>query len=216
MTQVVAELQNEQACFDTNPIGLTAIYEPEVNLAAWRAGLAETLRQESQRLCQQQPGFKLVTSGTSAELAVAVENKLDGEYQALVERLQLCLDMFTELFESQSIGLRLEVLDRAMCPRFHVDRLTVRLISTFYGPATEWLPNVSVNRRWLGPAAAGKTDETSGLIIDASAIQTLEAGDVVLMKGEAWDGNEGYGLVHRSPEVSPADRRLALTLDWLS
>ncbi|MNJ05207.1 hypothetical protein D3C73_1663800 [compost metagenome] len=45
-------------------------------------------------------------------------------------------------------------------------------------------------------------------------IQRLQAGDVAVLKGEKWQGNEGAGLVHRSP--SGHQRRLLLSLDWLA
>jgi hypothetical protein len=39
---------------------------------------------------------------------------------------------------------------------------------------------------------------------------------VGLMKGEAWDGNEGQGFVHRSPTPNAVKpKRLVLTLDML-
>lgn len=39
---------------------------------------------------------------------------------------------------------------------------------------------------------------------------------VGLMKGENWEGNEGYGLVHRSPiPTAVQPHRLLLTLDML-
>ena len=47
-------------------------------------------------------------------------------------------------------------------------------------------------------------------------IQQLDSGDVALLKGEKWHGNEGFGLIHRSPYLDPGERRLILTLDWLS
>jgi len=48
-----------------------------------------------------------------------------------------------------------------------------------------------------------------------SQIQQLKRGDVALLKGEKWLGNEGFGLIHRSPHPAPGERRLLLTLDWL-
>jgi hypothetical protein len=43
----------------------------------------------------------------------------------------------------------------------------------------------------------------------------LNAGDVALFKGERWQGNEGRGIIHRSPVPVAGERRLVLTLDWL-
>jgi len=45
-------------------------------------------------------------------------------------------------------------------------------------------------------------------------ICTVSSGDIALLKGEAWVGNEGGGLVHRSPDLSGGERRLLLTLDF--
>ncbi|WP_410174488.1 DUF1826 domain-containing protein [Marinobacter nauticus] len=43
----------------------------------------------------------------------------------------------------------------------------------------------------------------------------MPTGSVAILKGEAWIGNDGRGLVHRSP--APGDTpRLVLGLDWLS
>ncbi|MDU9392747.1 DUF1826 domain-containing protein [Pseudomonas sp. zfem002] len=109
------------------------------------------------------------------------------------------------LLDARSVGLRLRVLDSAMCPRFHVDHVPLRLITTYAGPASEWLEEGAVNRRRLAQ------DE-----VDPASIRQLLCGDVALLKGEKWLGNEGAGLVHRSPSVDKGNRRLILTLDWLA
>ncbi|WP_332310868.1 DUF1826 domain-containing protein [Alteromonas pelagimontana] len=46
-------------------------------------------------------------------------------------------------------------------------------------------------------------------------IQTIQCGDVALLKGELWEGNENAGLVHRSPPIAAGEKRLLLTLDYL-
>ena len=52
--------------------------------------------------------------------------------------------------------------------------------------------------------------------VDPAHIRHLACGDVALLKGEKWLGNEGAGLVHRSPSQGNGERRLILTLDWLA
>jgi hypothetical protein len=100
-----------------------------------------------------------------------------------------------------------------MCPRFHFDRIPCRLVTTYHGKATEWLPHRVVDRSKLGNGNQGQPDDKSGLFHHKNDIHRLKEGDVALLKGEKWQGNEGAGLVHRSPPVLSGEYRLLLTLD---
>ncbi len=124
---------------------------------------------------------------------------------ALVDDVCLLAEAIAYLFEAPLIGVRLRRLNSAMCPRFHVDNLGVRFITTYAGPGTEWLPEHAANRRGLGAASPDKPD----IVRDASQIQRLAAGDLALMKGSGWIGNAGGGLIHRSPP----GQRLMLAID---
>ena len=107
------------------------------------------------------------------------------------------------------------VLDRSMCPKFHVDKVPCRLVTTLSGIATQWLDHQVVDRDKLGAGSNGLPDEESGLFERQSHINQLSVGDVALLKGEGWFDNEGAGLVHRSPALNSNDRRLLLTLDFI-
>ena len=122
--------------------------------------------------------------------------------------------MFCCLFELEEVGLRLAVLNQAMCPRFHFDQVPCRLVTTYHGIATQWLENDAVDRSKLGRGSNGQPDSASGLYNDESDIQQMSAGDVALLKGERWSGNENRGLVHRSPVTSSEEVRLLLTIDF--
>ena len=95
-----------------------------------------------------------------------------------------------------------------MCPRFHVDHVPLRLITSYAGVGSEWLEEGAMPRSRLGQPDAEPTDE--------AVIQRLDTGHVALAKGEKWQGNEGRGLIHRSPQPPAGQRRLLLTLDWLA
>jgi hypothetical protein len=95
--------------------------------------------------------------------------------------------------------LRLEVIHRAMCPRFHVDRVGIRLLCTYRGPATEWLDDRFADRTRLGVNGHGLSDEESGLIRDPAAVHRVPPFAIVLLKGDLWPGNAEQGLIHRSP-----------------
>ena len=113
------------------------------------------------------------------------------------------------------IQYKINLYEKAMCPRFHVDNVPCRLITTYQGIATEWLPHNAADRSKLGTGNSGKPDSQSGIYQDESDIQQLSQGDVALLKGEGWVGNEGKGLIHRSPQLSDQTSRLILTIDFI-
>ncbi|WLD58350.1 DUF1826 domain-containing protein [Salinispirillum sp. LH 10-3-1] len=187
----------------------TEIFSPSVNLAVWQRQLSEPLKAGVKALLTERPSIRIQESGTVTELHQRLHQCLgtDSTWTPLLDDIALSLDMFQVLFDQDTIGLRLTGLDKAMCPRFHVDRVLVRGICTYAGPATEWLANEHIPAR----------EQQSGpLLIPTDAdqhIQHLPLGAFALMKGEAWPGNEGRGLVHRSPPCTSDDPRLLLTLD---
>ncbi|GAL13441.1 hypothetical protein JCM19233_4443 [Vibrio astriarenae] len=96
----------------------------------------------------------------------------------LIDSIAELVDMFCFLFELKRAGVRLATLDRAMCPRFHVDRVPCRLVTTYKGIATQWLLNKDVDRSKLGQCSNGLPDEESGLISSNRSINQLRCGDV--------------------------------------
>ena len=46
-------------------------------------------------------------------------------------------------------------------------------------------------------------------------IEQLETGHIALLKGDAWNGNEGLGIVHRSPHAKDHYKRLYMTVDFV-
>lgn len=129
-------------------------------------------------------------------------------YEGFIADVSWLVCAFACLLGAQRIGLRLRTLDKAMCPRFHVDHVPVRLLTTYAGVGSQWLKEEAMDRRHLAQPEAEP--------VDPRVIQQFGCGDVGLLKGEKWHGNEGSGLIHRSPAPAPGERRLILTLDWLA
>ncbi len=96
----------------------------------------------------------------------------------------------------------------------YTDMLGCRLVSTYQGPGTEWLDNQPLDRTKLGAGNMGLSDDVSGLYLCDAYIQQVNEGDIVLLKGEGWIGNEGLGAVHRSPAVSQGGKRIVVTMDF--
>ena len=54
-------------------------------------------------------------------------------YEGFIADVSWLVSAFACLLGAKRIGLRLRALDKAMCPRFHVDHVPVRLITTYCG-----------------------------------------------------------------------------------
>ena len=138
----------------------------------------------------------------------------DEKLISFYEDIQYLTKLFCELFDIKDAWLRIDAIDKPMCPRFHADHLKCRLVTTYYGPGTQWLPNSLVNRNKLGHGNNGLADDISGLFSNKSDIKNLDIGDIGLLKGEAWVNNQGFGLVHRSPHTDSNYKRLYVTIDF--
>lgn len=136
--------------------------------------------------------------------------------EAFAADINQLVGVYVDLLDCPSVGLRLEVVNRAMCPRFHVDHVGIRLLCTYRGPATEWLEDAYADRGKLGPAPPGVSDENSEVILNPAGIHRAAPYAIVLLKGSQWQGNEGGGIIHRSPIVpSNMAPRVLLALDAL-
>lgn len=200
-------------------VDLTRIYEDGVNLCLVERPLPAAIESFIHQACKQFGKLELSQPVNPDQFDFASlwpqASQIPG-YRAWLDDVELLTSAFCELFGLKQAGLRLRTLQNAMCPRFHVDRVPARLICSYGGIGTEWLPEYALDRQKLGMGSGGLPDEHSGLIIDPTAIRRMPAYAVGLMKGEAWEGNEGQGFVHRSPTPTAVQpRRLVLTLDML-
>lgn len=196
---------------------LTNIYNEEINIAIWKRKLSEQIKLSINDFISVNSKFEKSMTVSPQNVYSSLSSFIGKEdYRTINDNISELVEMFCCLFDLKRAGLRLTVLDKAMCPKFHVDRVPCRLISTFQGEATEWLPHEIVNRDKLGHGSEGKPDHLSGLFSNESEIKQLNSGDVALLKGEIWPGNQNAGLVHRSPTLQDGERRLLLTLDFIS
>ncbi|MEZ8638673.1 DUF1826 domain-containing protein [Vibrio splendidus] len=197
------------------PTVLADIYQSDINIVVWQRQFNEDLTMAISEFIASNPSFSKSISLSPDKAYDKLEFATDGTAsKALLENMAELVDMFCCLFDLEEVGLRLAVLNKAMCPRFHFDQVPCRLVTTYHGVATQWLSNDLVDRSKLGRGANGQPDSASGLYNHESDIQQLSSGDVALLKGERWSGNENAGLVHRSPVTSPNETRLLLTLDF--
>lgn len=197
---------------------LTDIYQENTNIVIWKRSLSNDLIKAASIVLEKKPNLEELMVLTPSDAFSSV-NKLLGDdehSQLLAKDTTQLVDVFCCLFNVQRAILKLTALGSAMCPRFHVDHVPCRLITTYQSAATEWLPHHLADRSKLGAGNNGKPDELSGLFKSSHDIRQLGLGDVALLKGELWDKNKGAGLIHRSPQLSSGTHRLLLTVDFIN
>lgn len=195
---------------------LTAIYRDDINLVV----LPRTLDVETQstvRALATGPEFTAAVQVDASRPSLSSLPFADRDDAApLIADIRFWIQACAELFDAEQIGLRICHSRSVMCPRFHIDRVPVRLVCAYAGPSLQWLAESDVDRSFLGHNAGGLSDENSGLIRRTDAIQHVPPQAIALCRGEAWPGQAGRASVHRSPPLPPdGSGRIVMTLDLL-
>jgi hypothetical protein len=212
---------------DQDPAVLARIYEDAISIAIWQRQLSQEVESYVDELLRKSKTISLKLSGSPEQLMEEIQRVFP---PALISAQDSCvsaaafyadihqvLDMFCCLFDAKILGLRINTLEHAMCPRFHTDNVAIRLITTYYGLATEWLPDQLSNRTALGTAFASQINTPGAITANEKNIQRMAAGDVALFKGELWAGNEEHGIIHRSPApTAQQPKRLVVTCDLIA
>ncbi len=200
-----------------HPSVFADIYRESHDIAIWQRNLPPGLQQDVRNLLKSRkpPQIELTVNPQNCVSELRQALQVFEPTQVLIEDMAGLVDLFCRLFELKHARLRLTTLDRVMCPRFHVDRVPCRLVTTYIGCSTQWLPHQAVDRTKLGKGNNGLPDELSGIFRSTEDIRQLTNGDVALLKGSLWKGGELRGLVHRSPTPRPGESRLLFTLDFV-
>lgn len=205
---------------------LAKIYDKSINLTVWQRALSSDVEAYAHYLTKPEAlfsKFQGIISLDNAKTALeanlpttSLEQSEQSSREAFINDVARIIEMFGCLFDLNAVGLRLAVINNAMCPKFHTDRVPCRLVTSFKGEGTEWLENFHANRNKLGRNSIGKDDKTAGIYQHERLVQKIPTGHIALLKGEAWEGNEDNGLVHRSPMPQENQTRLVMTLDFAS
>ena len=182
------------------PIELIEIFKKSKNIAIWNRKLTSNLINSSQCIINNNPTLafsKIVRIGTLKKTLFS-EFGLNDKIKPFVNDVNILVNHFCNLFKIEKVWLRLDAINRPMCPNFHTDDVKCRMVTTYLGPGTQWIPKNLINKN-----------------IEESDIMQLNFGDVALLKGEGWHNNKGNGIVHRSPHQNTKYNRLYMTVDFV-
>ena len=105
--------------------------------------------------------------------------------------IMMIVKTFVGVTDADLLDFRLEVVTTDACRKFHADYVSVRLITTYAGQATQWI---------------------DGMPSPEIEVQQMRAGDVGLFKGRL--AVAAPRILHRSPPIADTgERRLLLVLN---
>jgi len=131
-----------------------------------------------------------VTRSDAGARAAEAMAALGIECATLADDVAVLARGFLIQFGVPEASLRVEVVDKATCPKFHCDSIRVRLVATCHGPATEY----------VRADAPGE-------------VRAAPSPSLVFLKGHKHPGHAD-AVHHRSPPVPPGERRLCVILDF--
>ena len=116
------------------------------------------------------------------------------ERQFLLNDICLLAQEFNELFASDYLRLRFDVVTTNKCPKFHIDHVAARLLCTYRGAGTEY----SFLDHQKKPAEIFPTPNCAAIVL----------------RGTKWPTDCANNLVHRSPEINDENEtRLLFVID---
>ncbi|MGD2119685.1 MAG: DUF1826 domain-containing protein [Chromatiales bacterium] len=211
--ELIAVTSEPTHIIGTRPEVLGRILDPGVNLCLWQRPVQPAVTQELASLqATQLPDVRSRTSTQSFDAdvkALLQQQRLDpaafSNWRADLRRLA---DLYFGVCEGRDVVLRLVTTEDDDCRRFHVDRSQLRLLCTYRGPGTEWLTDAQVDRQ---AQSSGAPNEDILRFGAPSHFAPFWAG---ILKGDAFPGNAGHGLVHRSPQIAGSGQtRVLFCLD---
>ena len=190
---------------------LGEVRRPEVDVAVWRRDLPASLAAlRAWAALTNAPSFDRVVTVDSRAIAEAVSEVPASLRDALAADVSMLLGTFLAITGAGHCRLFVGVIRDDKCRKFHVDAVAMRMVTTYVGPGTEWLPEDIVDRAALARLNECPSDANAAIVRDPSCVVRAQAGDVLMLKGSRDPNAGGRGAVHRSPPLRECEVRLVL------
>jgi hypothetical protein len=144
-----------------------------------------------------------------ADKLPSVPGRLFPARNAFAEELWHLIEGFATVAGTTTVRVALEVERGDRCCYFHTDRVGLRLLCTYMGPGTEWVPDEFADRSALC------SGNNAAIVPDPRRIERLAPFWIGLFKGDLHPDCRGGGCIHRSPTLGRRRNaaRILLTID---
>ncbi|WP_294930851.1 DUF1826 domain-containing protein [uncultured Paracoccus sp.] len=179
---------------------LQRITQPGAAAVLWRRSLPDALAEWLNDIpAGQLPALRALVDCRAVEGCIHAACDLSGLPAGTMRDL-LASDIgalaliFARIMRNPLMHIRLEAVTTDACRRFHIDRMSARLLCTYRGPGTQF-----------------GTGDADGQVLRTGEMRSADA---AILRGSSWPGDEITRLLHRSPPIAGSgDVRLLLVLD---
>lgn len=121
-------------------------------------------------------------------------------YQLWISDMAQVCEVFCKTLNTHEVGFCLAT--NRGCRRYHIDNVPMRLLVTYAGKGTEWIPHEAVDYKNLV-----KGSENKKILKDASKRKFMNIWDVAIFNGGP------RGLLHRTPDIALNEPSVLMRLD---
>lgn len=177
----------------------------DVNLVSWHRELPPGLGAQLVEWAKHFPAhFDEIVRMPNYDLSAATRGLAEPARAWLTMDVAVLIARLAHLADARRLRVSFGAVRTDQCRKFHVDHLRYRLVTTYVGPGTEWVPDEAVRREALDHPPDCPCDANQEIVREPSAIRHAVPGEVIVMKGARHPGRRG--AVHRSPPIEGTGR----------
>lgn len=181
-----------------------SLADPTTTLAIWRRQLADELKDAAKLISEHAFEFITPLSPFCKEDRQRFRQELTSSTgcncATLADDLVDLSELYAKVSQEQTVRIRIETVEDDGCRRFHLDNVVMRLVVTYFGPGTQWVPPAF--------ATAAREQQTNY----TGPLNCIDTGDVAIFRGKKSGAPDL--VLHRSPPLRQVDpARLVAVID---
>jgi hypothetical protein len=205
MLSIQARIQSVPRRADAELEASERLAQGEVNLVSWHRELPSDLPGQLVEWANRFPAqFDEIVCMPNYDLSAATHGLAEPVRAWLTMDIAVLLGRLAHIANASRLRVSFGAVRTDQCRKFHVDYVRYRLVTTYVGPGTEWVPDEAVRREALDHPPDCPCDANKEIVRDASAIRHAVPGEVLVMKGALHPSHRG--AVHRSPPIEGTGR----------
>ena len=125
-------------------------------------------------------------------------------YKWIKDMSEICI-LYSDIINKNSLNFSLKT--SRGCKRYHIDNVPVRLLVTYYGKGTEWLPRDACNY-----SAYYNGESNEKIIKIKNRSKFIKPWSIAIFKGQKFKGST-EAILHRTPNEALNKKSLLMCLD---